>query len=197
MRNGRRTAREGCQPEQQHRVQADTIPVIGPGTRPASRKFTGISPVYAGVNRIRSLYRYGRWGLNWRNAGSRSCRHGTMTTRIQTQAELLALTSRRARRGVLRVELNVPGYSRDVRRLQHHLNRSLNTRGWAMAGLFLGIGFLVFAGFALLLPSVEARALHHVVALVTAFSLLGVSGKLTGLWRADRRLRRALSEYRI
>lgn len=118
-----------------------------------------------------------------------------MTTRIQTQAELLALTSRRARRGVLRVELNVPGYSRDVRRLQHQLNRSLRTRGWAMAGLFLLIGLAVLGGFVMFGAGLHG---HRVVAIVaTALLALGVSGKLTGLWRAERRLHRALSEYRV
>jgi len=119
-----------------------------------------------------------------------------MTTRIQTQAELLALTSRRARRGVFRVELNVPGYSRDVRRLQHHLNRSLNTRGWAMASLFLLVGLATLAGFVALAGVHGHRAALIAVSLTTLFAL-GVSGKLTGLWCADRRLRRALTEYRI
>ena len=120
-----------------------------------------------------------------------------MTTRIQTQAELLALTSRRARRGVFRVELNVPGYSRDVRRLQHHLNRSLNTRGWAMASLFLLVGLATLAGFVALGAGVHGhRAALIAVSLSTLFAL-GVSGKLTGLWWAERRLRRALTEYRV
>jgi len=119
-----------------------------------------------------------------------------MTTRIQTQAGLLALTSRRARRGVLRVELNVPGYSRDVRRLQHHLNRSLGTSGWAMASLFLLLGLVAFAGFATLTPG-HGHGVGQFVALITALFILGLSGKLTGLWRAERRLRRALSEYRL
>ena len=116
-----------------------------------------------------------------------------MTTRIQTQAELLALTSRRARRGVFRVELNVPGYSRDVRRLQHHLNRSLSTSGWAMASLFLLAGLFVLAGYLLLSTSEHG----HGVAMVVSLVVLGVTGKFAGLWRAERRLRRALTEYCI
>lgn len=116
-----------------------------------------------------------------------------MNTRIQTQAELLALTSRRARRGVFRVELNVPGYSRDVRRLQHHLNRSLRTSGWAMASLFLLAGLIVYAGFALF--SFTPHGVGQILAIVTFLAALALSGKFTGLWRADRRLRRALTEY--
>ena len=120
-----------------------------------------------------------------------------MTTRIQTQAELLALTSRRARRGVFRVELNVPGYSRDVRRLQHHLNRSLNTRGWAMASLFLLVGLVVLGGFVLLTPVAHRHGVGMMAASATTLVALALSGKLTGIWRAERRLRRALSEYRV
>ena len=120
-----------------------------------------------------------------------------MTTRIQTQAELLALTSRRARRGVFRVELNVPGYSRDVRRLQHHLNRSLNTRGWAMAGLFLLVGLAVLAGFEILASRPHGHGVGAIVKSATALFALGVSGKLTGLRLADARLRRALAQYRV
>jgi hypothetical protein len=72
-----------------------------------------------------------------------------MTIRIQSQAELLTQSSRRAPRGVLRVELNVPSYSRDVRRLQHQLNRSLPTRDWvAMASMLLLAGLVTLAGFA-------------------------------------------------
>ncbi|HTT10045.1 MAG TPA: hypothetical protein VMG60_04065 [Burkholderiaceae bacterium] len=120
-----------------------------------------------------------------------------MTTRIQTQAELLALTSRRARRGVFRVELNVPGYSRDVRRLQHHLNRSLNTRGWAMAGLFLLVGLAALAGYEVVSPRPQGHGVGSIMAGASTLFALGVSGKLAGLWWADRRLRRALAEYRI
>jgi hypothetical protein len=120
-----------------------------------------------------------------------------MTTRIQTQAELLALTSRRARRGVFRVELNVPGYSRDVRRLQHHLNRSLGTRGWAMASLFMLVGLAVLAGFALFKPELHWHGVGRLAVAMSAFLALGLSGKLTGLWLADVRLRRALTEYRL
>jgi hypothetical protein len=121
-----------------------------------------------------------------------------MTTRIQTQAELLALTSRRARRGVFRVEVNVPGYSRDVRRLQHHLNRSLRTRGWAMACLFLFAGLVALAVCATLMPGLQGHLLgRQFAAGVTVLFALAVSGKLTGLWWAERRLRRALNEYRV
>ena len=120
-----------------------------------------------------------------------------MTTRIQTQAELLALTSRRARRGVFRVELNVPGYSRDVRRLQHHLNRSLRTRGWAMASLFVLVGLAALAGFVLVSPELHWPGVGRLAVGMSAFVALGLSGKLTGLWLADVRLRRALAEYRL
>jgi len=120
-----------------------------------------------------------------------------MTTRIQTQAELLALTSRRARRGVFRVELNVPGYSRDVRRLQHHLNRSLNTRGWAMAGLFVLVGLAVLAGFELLASRPHGYGVATFVTSASALFALGLSGKLAGLHLADRRLWRALTQYRV
>jgi hypothetical protein len=120
-----------------------------------------------------------------------------MTTRIQTQAELLALTSRRARRGVFRVELNVPGYSREVRRLQHHLNRSLNTRGWAMASLFVLVGLVVLSGFALLTSWMHGHRVALLAIAAATLSVFGMSGKLTGQWRADRRLRRALSQYRV
>ena len=72
-----------------------------------------------------------------------------MTTRIHSQAELLAQSSRRARHGVLRVELNVPGYSRDVRRLQHQFVLSLPKRDWvAMAGMLLLAGLVTLAGIA-------------------------------------------------
>jgi hypothetical protein len=121
-----------------------------------------------------------------------------MTTRIQTQAELLALTSRRARRGVFRVELNVPGYSRDVRRLQHHLNRCLRTRGWAMASLFLLAGAAALAGCVMFSPGLQGDGgPRQLAAAVTALLVLGVSGKLAGLWWVERRLRRALTEYRV
>jgi hypothetical protein len=120
-----------------------------------------------------------------------------MTTRIQTQAELLALTSRRARRGVFRVELNVPGYSRDVRRLQHHLNRSLETRGWAMAGLFLLAGLVALAGCAMLTSRLLPHGVASVAASGAALFALGASGTLTRLLWADRRLRRALTRYRV
>lgn len=121
-----------------------------------------------------------------------------MTTRIQTQAGLLALTSRKARRGVLRVELNVPGYSRDVRRLQHQLNRSLRTRGWKVASLFVLLGLLVLGSFLMAMPAPPAAgAALRVAAAVAALVALGVSGKFAGLWWADCRLRRALGEYRV
>jgi hypothetical protein len=121
-----------------------------------------------------------------------------MTTRIQTQAELLALTSRRARRGVFRVEVNVPGYSRDVRRLQHQLNRSLRTRGWAMAFLFLLAGLVALALWTGLMPGQPGHLMRHPFAAgVTVLFALGVSGKFAGRWRAERRLRRALTEYRV
>jgi hypothetical protein len=72
-----------------------------------------------------------------------------MTTRIHSQAELLAQSSRRARPGVLRVELNVPGYSRDVRRLQHQFTLSLPERNRvAMASILLLAALVTLAGFA-------------------------------------------------
>src|SRR5882672_9711368 len=120
-----------------------------------------------------------------------------MRTRIQTQAELLALTSRRARRGVFRVELNVPGYSRDVRRLQHHLNRSLGTSGWAMASLFFFVSLALYAGFVSLATDAPLHGAWRLALTVTVLAALTASGKVAGRWRADRRLRRALSEYRV
>jgi hypothetical protein len=121
-----------------------------------------------------------------------------MPTLIRTQAELLALTSRRARRGVRRVELVVPGYSRDVRRLQHQINRCLRTRGWAMANWFVFAGLVVLAGAWALAPEQSANpgAATVLVALAVLAGLF-VAGKLTGLWLAQRRLRRAIASYRI
>lgn len=58
-----------------------------------------------------------------------------MTTLIRTQAQRFALTSPRARRGVRRVELAVPGYAREVRRLQHQINRNLRARVGAGASV--------------------------------------------------------------
>jgi hypothetical protein len=118
-----------------------------------------------------------------------------MTTLIRTHAQLLALTSPRVRRGVRRVELAVPGYAREVRRLQHQINRNLRARGWALACLFTFAGLLAFAALLWLQPAALDPPLARAAA-GFAVLLLAATGKQIGLLLADRRLCAAIASYR-
>jgi hypothetical protein len=118
-----------------------------------------------------------------------------MTILIRTQAQLEALACPRARRGVRRVELALPGYSREVRRLQHQINRNLRARGWAQAGLFPVIGRLAIGVLLWSKPPAPETPLARAVALLTPVAL-AVVGRQIGRWLAHRRVRAAIASYR-
>ncbi len=119
-----------------------------------------------------------------------------MVTIIKTRQELEALCAPEARRGLLRVELAVPGYPREVRRLQHQINRSLRTRGWGMSMMFLGVGLLLLVLWLLTAPSPAEMLSGWVLGSIgTALFALVVAGKLIGLLRAERRLRAVIAGY--
>ncbi|HXF44821.1 MAG TPA: hypothetical protein VNK91_01765 [Burkholderiaceae bacterium] len=118
-----------------------------------------------------------------------------MTKLIRTHAQLLELRSPRVRRGVWRVELAVPGYPREVRRLQHQINRNLRARGWAVACGFALAGLLGLAALLWLQPAALATPLARAAAAL-AVLLLAAMGRQIGLLRADRRMCAAIESYR-
>lgn len=118
-----------------------------------------------------------------------------MTILIRTQAQLDELALPLARRGVRRVELALLGYSREVRRLQHQINRDLRARGWAQAGLFAVVGLMGMGVLLWLKPAALESPIARAVALLTPVALALV-GRQIGLWLAHRRLRAAIASYR-
>lgn len=93
-----------------------------------------------------------------------------------------------------RVKLAVLGYAREVRRLQHQINRNLRVRGWVPALLLLCAALLAFAGLLSLHPSALDAKVARAAAAV-ALLLLAAGGKQIGLLLADRRPCAAIASY--
>jgi hypothetical protein len=116
-----------------------------------------------------------------------------METVIRTLDELQALIPRRARRGLRRVVLHLPGEPADLRAAEAAINRGLRSCGCETAALFLLIG-LVGLGACVLGrgTGLDLTAVRTYLGLAGYAVALVVAGKVTGLVLAEWALRAAI-----
>ncbi len=111
-----------------------------------------------------------------------------METVIRNFEELRALRTRRARRGMARVVVELPGDIQQSRRLERVLNSNLHTCGCEMAAIFAAAGFV---GLALHADFVAANTLRA-AGLLAAIT---VTGKAIGFVIAEWRVRSVIDRY--
>lgn len=119
-----------------------------------------------------------------------------MDTLIESPAALHALTQRRARRGVDRVRLALPGTEADLRRTEQTINRGLHACGCGTGAVFLVAGALLLAGQALLDPGQMewTNASTWWLAGLVLFTAT-LLGKIAGLAWAEWRIRVAINRF--
>ncbi|MFD4422432.1 hypothetical protein ACFWN7_13150 [Agromyces sp. NPDC058484] len=116
---------------------------------------------------------------------------------IENPTELHTLTNRRARRGVERVTLVIPGAEEEaLRRTERAINRGLHACGCETGAVFLVAGAVLLAGRALLDPNQMEWASPPTwwgagLVLFTATLL----GKMVGLVWAEWQFRAAINRF--
>lgn len=118
-----------------------------------------------------------------------------MTKLIRTHAQFVQLRSPRVRRGEGRLEFAVPGYTREVRRLQHQIDRGLRACAWAVVCGFALAGLLGLAALLWLQPAALGTSLARAAAALAAPPSAAI-GRQIGLPRSEVRLRAGIESYR-
>lgn len=113
-----------------------------------------------------------------------------MERTIRTIDDLQLLRSRRARRGITRVVLELPPHDDRVRELERRVNRNLRACGCELGSMF------VFAGIAAIALRYFAFAIAPSLAgTIGLLFALGLAGKLTGLTLSELALRAAIRAF--